>query len=357
MAKQRKGQRWGALHSLKSASDGAIDTRQIIGTDVGQFLSLDVSPNGLRGIQLRRISGQKKTFHTEPPALTAQIFGHEPALVRRQPVPYQSRFLPAEVPFEIPEEQDQTFRVVTARTRLKKQTAVPAVPAGPQSGSNGKRFPAESMYQDGCFPRGAQVRRTEGRLETPLSPSKKIQAFRRRALFLPPGVLRWPSTGSSQGCVPSLPGRLLQRPTHRPEQLPDMARMIMNARQPFDDRRDARQSPDIRAVSVSTRSLAQSPLNPLPLLPAQPGLPAGPSQRCGSALLPGPVPPADALAAHLQVPRNGGQDDLACRKKTCSTFSPLLQSSKIPPCPVLSMHDISTYPNFSNCHYIICEAQ
>jgi len=150
VAKERKGQRLGASHSLKAASDGAVDARQIIGTDVGQFLSLDVSPNGLRGIQLRRISGQ--AFHPEPPALTAQVFGHEPALVRRQPVPYQSRFLPAEVPFEILEEHDQTFRVVAARSRLKEQAAAPAVPAEPQGGTNGKRFPAESMDQDGRFP-------------------------------------------------------------------------------------------------------------------------------------------------------------------------------------------------------------
>lgn len=40
----------------------------------------------------------------------------------------------------------------------------------------------------GVSPFGAQVRRTEGRSETPLSSWKTIQAFRRRAFFLLPAI-------------------------------------------------------------------------------------------------------------------------------------------------------------------------
>jgi hypothetical protein len=136
-----------------------------------------------------------------------------------------------------------------------------------------------------------------------------------------------------------------------------MARVITNAGQSFDDGRDAGQSPEIRAVSVSPRSLAQGPLNMAPLAPAQSWLPAGSagaSQRRGPALIPFFVPPTDALAAHLEAPSNGGQDELARCKKTSGAFSPLLQSLEISPCTILSMHTISIY-SFSGNVTILCE--
>ena len=136
-----------------------------------------------------------------------------------------------------------------------------------------------------------------------------------------------------------------------------MARVIMNAGQSFDDGRDARQSPEIRAVSVSPRPLAQGLLNAAPLPSAQSRLPAGPtgaSQRRGPALLPFFVPPTDALAAHLQASSNGGQNELARRKQTCGAFSPLPQSLKISPCTILSRHTISIYSS-SIIVTILCE--
>src|SRR5208282_2512007 len=52
----------------------------------------------------------------------------------------------------------------------------------------------KAWIRTGVFPFGAQVRRMEGRWETPLSSWKKIQAWRRRAVFLrraivPPSTL------------------------------------------------------------------------------------------------------------------------------------------------------------------------
>lgn len=136
-----------------------------------------------------------------------------------------------------------------------------------------------------------------------------------------------------------------------------MAWVIMNAGQSFDDRRDARQSPEIRTVSVSPGSLAQGPLNAAPLPSVQSWLPAGPagaSQRRGPALLPFFVPPTGALTAHLEASSNGGQDQLARRKKTRSAFSPLFQSPKIPPCTILSMHTTSIYSSLGIVT-ILCE--
>ena len=88
-----------------------------------------------------------------------------------------------------------------------------------------------------------------------------------------------------------------------------MARMIVDARQPFDDAGDARQIPEIRVKTVSSRALAQSPLDPLALDQTQFRLtasPAGTAQGRGPASLPLFVPPTDTLATHLEVSSNGG---------------------------------------------------
>lgn len=149
MVQKSEGQCSRAAYSLETILDGAIDAVEIVRADVGHFLPLDVSPNGLQGIQLRRISGQ--SFHAEPMSLAAQIFGHEAALVRRQTVPDESRFLSAEVAFEILKEQNQAFRGITAGAGLKVQTATPSVRAETQRGTDRKRFPGEGMDQDGRF--------------------------------------------------------------------------------------------------------------------------------------------------------------------------------------------------------------
>lgn len=138
-----------------------------------------------------------------------------------------------------------------------------------------------------------------------------------------------------------------------------MTRVIMDAGQPFDDHGDARQSPEIRAVSVSPRSLAQGPLDASPLRRAQLRLTAGPpgaSQRRSPAPLPFFVPPTDALAAHLQVSSNGGRDQSVGREQARGSFSPLLQSPKISPWTILSMHTISIHSSSANVT-ILCEVQ
>lgn len=138
-----------------------------------------------------------------------------------------------------------------------------------------------------------------------------------------------------------------------------MARVIMNAGQPFDDRSDARQGPEIRAVSVSPRSFAQGPLDASQLRRAQLRLTAGPagaSQRGSSAPLPLFVPPTDALAAHLQVSSNGRRDQPARREQACGALSPLFQNLKISPWTIMSMHTISIHSS-SAIVTILCEVQ
>jgi len=138
-----------------------------------------------------------------------------------------------------------------------------------------------------------------------------------------------------------------------------MTRVIMDAGQPFDDDGDARQGPEIRAVAVSPRSLAQGPLDVSQLRRAQLRLTAGPagaSQRGGPAPLPFFVPPTYALAAYLEVSSNGGQDQLARREQARGALSPLLQSLKISPWTIMSMHTISIHSS-SAIVTIFCEVQ
>jgi len=138
-----------------------------------------------------------------------------------------------------------------------------------------------------------------------------------------------------------------------------MTRVIMDAGQPFDDQSDARQSPEIRAVSVSPRSLAQGQLDAPPLCRAKFRLTAGPagaSQCGGPAPLPLFVPTTDALTAHLEVSGNGSQDHLACCEHTRGALSPLFQSLKISPWTILSMHTYSIHSSSANVT-ILCEVQ
>lgn len=138
-----------------------------------------------------------------------------------------------------------------------------------------------------------------------------------------------------------------------------MTRVIMDAGQPFDDRSDARQGPEIRTVPVSPRSLAQGPLDASQLRRAQLRLTAGPAgalQRGCPAPFPLFVPPTDALTAHLEVSGNGSQDHLACCEHTRGALSPLFQSLKISPWTILSMHTYSIHSSSANVT-ILCEVQ
>jgi len=59
----------------------------------------------------------------------------------------------------------------------------------------------KAWIKTGVSPLGAQVRRIEGRWETPLSSSKKIHAFRRRAFFLPPATFDQSTVSLSPDCA------------------------------------------------------------------------------------------------------------------------------------------------------------
>jgi hypothetical protein len=138
-----------------------------------------------------------------------------------------------------------------------------------------------------------------------------------------------------------------------------MTRVVMDARQSFNDRGGTRQSPEIRTVSMGLRSLAQGPFDEPPLPGAQFRLTAGPartSQCSGPAPLPLFVPSTDALSAHLKASSNGSQDPLARGEHPHGAPSPLFQSPKISPWMIWRMHAISIHPS-SGFVTILCEVQ
>src|SRR5438093_10116175 len=165
-------------------------------------------------------------------------------------------------------------------------------------------FQLKAWIKTGVSPRGAHVRRTGGRCETPLSSWKTIQARRRRAFFSP-----GPARGDpvlDGGLVPHFGafGWPLQRPLERTQETPDMPRVILHTRQLLDDPSDTGQRPETRAEAVRPRALAQGHLDTPHLCRRQPRLAssgAGAPQRRAPALAPRAIPAQDALAAHSQA--------------------------------------------------------
>jgi hypothetical protein len=126
--------------------------------------------------------------------------------------------------------------------------------------------------------------------------------------------------------------RPLERPVHRAQDLPHMARMILHAGQSLDHRRHARQCPEIGLEAVGAGALAQRGVEVLQLSPIQPGFAARAARASQSPKAPAPplfMPPADALTAHLQSSSDGCQDQLATCEQPSSLFAPLLQRLKV----------------------------
>jgi len=89
-----------------------------------------------------------------------------------------------------------------------------------------------------------------------------------------------------------------------------MARMVPHAGQSLDHGGHPRQGPQIRPEAVGSRPLAKPALDALELRAVQFGWATGSasgSQGGQAALLPGAVPAAGTLAAHLECPGDEGR--------------------------------------------------
>ena len=103
----------GSTHTAHSCVNLGIQL-----TTVGQFLSFDISPQGLHWIQVRCVARQP--FHSQPTPLAAQILRHESALVRRQAIPNEGGFVTSQFAFEIFEKGHQAHGIVVPVPGLKK---------------------------------------------------------------------------------------------------------------------------------------------------------------------------------------------------------------------------------------------
>jgi hypothetical protein len=142
----------------------------------------------------------------------------------------------------------------------------------------------------GVRPLGAQVRRTTGVNDWPLSSRKTIHAPRRRALLPDPGpVLLDPTLDGGLITLGRATSRPLHAPAHLPQHPPHMGRVMAHPGQPFDDHRDPPKGPQVGVELVRTSAFEQGALQLPALGPRQLGTatrPPGRSQRRPAALLP-----------------------------------------------------------------------
>ena len=206
-------------------------------------------------------------------------------------------------------------------------------------------FQLKAWIRTGVSPLGAQVRRTEGRCETPLSSWKTIQAFRRRAFFLLPAISPAARTAPFPVALPRLLGGPLQRPVDGSQNLPHMARVIAHSRSPVP-------SPP-RPVAMSTdrcRSHATGPPAAMPSPPAA-AVP-GPASVCGRR-----GPRRAELRSHpAAIPRTSGShsdDSLLVHARSLPESSSRQQTTGPPAsaaAPILENPVVEIY--VFACHHI-----
>ena len=149
----------------------------------GQYGGFHIAPDLFDGIELRSISRQ--AFDVEPVALGGQPRGHRLGSVGHEPVPDHDCLLAGEMGAQFGEELDELVGVVGAVGHGEDERAATAVVSIGQD--SGHRHAFERRIGDGrtgVTPFGAQVARTTGTSDTPLSSWKQIHAPRRRAIFL-----------------------------------------------------------------------------------------------------------------------------------------------------------------------------
>lgn len=111
-----------------------------------------------------------------------------------------------------------------------------------------------------------------------------------------------------------------------------MTGMIVHARQALDERRDARQGPQIRAEAVTLGPPEQFALDARELPGVEPRLPAQPARRfqpLAAASAPGVIPPMRRLPTDRETPHDR-RLRLALREQPRGLEPACLQRSNIP---------------------------
>src|SRR5436309_5631283 len=183
------GERRSATDAREPGPKRPAQREDVDRAEVRELAVLDVAPNLLDGIQLWSVARQ--SFDRHPRPLLSEILPHHAARVPTESVPDHDDMAAWEVALEGAQKADQRKIVVTAGPRLEVAAPTPAIPGKAKAAAIDKRDQLPPVWvKTGGWPRGAQVRRTTGRCETPLSSSKTIQARRRRAFFLPAASAR-----------------------------------------------------------------------------------------------------------------------------------------------------------------------
>jgi hypothetical protein len=125
---------------------------EVVGTQVGKLLPLDVPPHEFGGVEVGGVTGQP--FHGEPRPLPHEVRRHLPTLVRGQAIPDEGEVLPGKVAVEILQERNKGVGVVTAGTGLEEQATPLAVPPEREGDTDRQLRPVVGMDQDGGLAAG-----------------------------------------------------------------------------------------------------------------------------------------------------------------------------------------------------------
>jgi len=116
--------------------------------------------------------------------------------------------------------------------------------------------------------------------------------------------------------------------------------MILDSGQPGDERRDARQRPQLGGEAVRPRAPKQGPLDAAQLPPIEPGLAAQPARRFQPLAPPAPpavIPLMRRLSPDSQSPHHGGLPN-SPRKQPCGLEAAGFQRGHIPVSPWCLAH-------------------
>jgi hypothetical protein len=199
----------------------------------------------------------------------------------------------------------------------------------------------------------------DGRSEIPLSSSKTIQAWRRRAFFYSRPALGHPVPNRWLVAFLGTAGGPLQGPIHPAENPPNMTGVIGHVGLPLDDQSDAGQGPQISPEAVLASAPAQLLVQLLELRGRESRLAPGPTggtQARDAGLFPLLIPATDALAADLQGACDEGLD-LAQPEEAGGLFAPRLERSEISPRTEEWLHGSRTIPPGPGFVTVLCAIQ
>lgn len=139
-----------ATHASTAAPERSAERLDVRRAEVRELRALDVAPDGLDRVELRRIARQ--ALDHQPPALLRQVVAHQATFVSGQSIPDEDYRLPTEVAAEVTEEADQQPIGVAARLGLKEKAGPAPIPAKGQGTGHGQPLPAAAYVRQGrCF--------------------------------------------------------------------------------------------------------------------------------------------------------------------------------------------------------------